>query len=102
MNASSNLGEEEVEEYHLDLEDVGEYDLDLEEVEEYDMDLDGFEHMKSSCQQFESTWVRKQKTSPVESGCNKKDGSELTSRTKFSKTIRKPPKKKKPYRVRER
>ena len=101
-----------MEEYHLDLEDVGEYDLDmdeveeydldLEDVEEYDMDLDGFEHMKSSCQQFESTWVRKQKTSPVESGCNKKDGSELTSRTKFSKTIRKPPKKKKPYRVRER
>ena len=91
-----------MEEYHLDLEDVGEYDLDLEEVEEYDMDLDGFEHMKSSCQQFESTWVCKQKTSPVESGCNKKDGSEFTSRKNFSKTTRKPPKKKKPYRVRER
>ena len=89
-----------MEEYHFDLEDVGEYDLD--EVEEYDMDLDGFEHMKSSCQQFESTWVRKQKTSPVESGCNKQDGSELTSRKNFSKTTRKPPKMKKPYRVRER
>ena len=56
MNASFNLEVEEGE----------------EEVVKYDLDLEGFElQRKSSCQQFESTWVRKQNTSPLESGCNK-------------------------------
>ena len=55
MNASFNL---EVE--------------DEAEVVKYDLDLDGFAlQRKSSCQQFESTWVRKQNTSPLVSGCNK-------------------------------
>ena len=45
---------------------------DDKEVVKYDLDLEGFElQRKSSCQQFESTWVRKQNTSPLESGCNK-------------------------------
>ena len=56
MNASFNLEVEEGE----------------EEVVKYDLDLEGFElQRKSSCQQFESTWVLKQNTSPLESGCNK-------------------------------
>ena len=60
MNASFNLEVEEEE------EEVVKYDLDL------DLDLEGFElQRKSSCQQFESTWVLKQNTSPLESGCNK-------------------------------
>ena len=47
-------------------------DADEEEVVKYDVDLEGFElQRKSSCQQLESTWVRKQNTSPLESGCNK-------------------------------
>ena len=58
MNASFNLEAEEEE----------------EEVVKYDLDLEGFElQRKSSCQQFESTWVLKQNTSPLESGCNKGD-----------------------------
>ena len=58
MNASFNLEVEEGE------EEVVKYDLDL--------DLEGFElQRKSSCQQFESTWVLRQNTSPLESGCNK-------------------------------
>ena len=58
MNASFNLEVEEGE------EEVVKYDLDL--------DLEGFElQRKSNCQQFESTWVLKQNTSPLESGCNK-------------------------------
>ena len=56
MNASFNLEVEEGE----------------EEVVKYDLDLEGFElQRKSSCQQFESTWVLRQNTSPLESGCNK-------------------------------